>query len=29
MQRHTPLGYHIQNGKAEIEPETAEFLTRT
>lgn len=23
MQRHTPLGYRIQNGKAEIEPETA------
>lgn len=23
MQRHTPLGYHIQNGKAEIDPEAA------
>lgn len=23
MQRHTPLGYRIQNGKAEIEPEAA------
>lgn len=23
MQRHTPLGYHIQNGKAEINPEAA------
>ena len=26
MQRHTPLGYQIQNGKAEIEPETAELV---
>lgn len=26
MQRRTPLGYYIQNGKAEIEPETAEFV---
>lgn len=26
MQRHVPLGYHIQNDKAEIEPETAEFV---
>lgn len=26
MQRHTPLGYRIQNGKAEIEPETAVFV---
>lgn len=26
MQRHTPLGYRIQNGKAEIEPEIAAFI---
>lgn len=26
MQRHVPLGYHIQNGKAEIEPETANLV---
>lgn len=26
MQRHTPLGYRIQNGKAEIEPETAALV---
>lgn len=26
MQRRTPLRYYIQNGKAEIEPETAEFV---
>ncbi len=26
MQRHIPLGYQIQNGKAEIEPETAELV---
>lgn len=26
MQRHTPLGYRIQNGKAEIEPETASLV---
>lgn len=26
MQRHTPLGYHIQNGKAEIDSETAELV---
>lgn len=26
MQRHTPLGYHIQNGKAEIDPEAAKLV---
>lgn len=28
MQRHVPLGYHIQNGKAEIEPETANLVRK-
>ena len=26
MQRYVPFGYQIQNGKAKIEPETAEFV---
>lgn len=26
MQRHVPFGYQIQNGKAEIEPKTADFV---
>ena len=26
MQRHVPFGYQIQNGKAVIEPKTADFV---